>query len=209
MDHADTTWRDAFLMAPGRIAGIRVRPLSAWHCHVAQMLDIRMWLSDDNRLPTPSDIMHSVAVCRSSYRLGHIGVPAPGWFVNRIWLPLRWRFRDWRKDAYDLVDYWTAYQQRPTVLHNADKMMAPLGCPPYIAVAIDVCMMVGTLTLEQALNLPLSQLHVIRSAACELSGGPTCAWRTAESPDFISEQLKKAQEAINRNNAKLKEAANA
>ena len=210
MPQADTIWRDALLVDAGRIAGVRVRPLSAWHCHVAQMLGVRLGISEAGRGPTPGDIAQAVAICRSRYRPGRAGAPCAGWWLLRVWLPIRWLFRDWRKDASDLLQYWETYQRRPEVVRKAGQEGVPLGAPPFFAMALNVSILIPSVPLEEALNMPLSTLFLMRATAVELSGGPACAWASTDSIDDVKKALATAQAAIDRYNAanRKPEAAN-
>lgn len=187
----------------GRIAGVRVLPLSAWHCHVAQMLGVRMGRSEDGRGPAPWDIAQAIAICRSRYRPGTAGAPCAGWWLLRVWLPLRWIFVDWRKDARALVQYWDAYQRRPEVVRKAGQQGTPLGAPPFFCMALDVSMLIPSVALQEAFNMPMAQLYLLRTVAVELSGGPSCAWSKAESADEIVTALSQAQAAIDRYNEAL------
>ena len=202
MASGDTTWRDALILDAPRIAGIRVRPLSAWHCHVAQMMDIRLGFCDDGRGPTPGDIANCIVLCRSIYRPGRTGVPVAGWWLRRVYLPIRWAIRSWRRDAFDLCRYVDAYRRYPEVARHSGKDSSPLGAPPYYAVAVDVAARMPSLTLSEALNMPLLDLYCLRATLIELDGGTSCAWRSDVSPDDVENGLKSAEEAIARYNAR-------
>ena len=206
MASADTTWRDALILDAPRIAGLRVHPLSAWHCHVAQMLDIRFGWCDDGNGPTPGDLSHALAVCRSQYRQDHIGVSVAGWAL-RLYLRIRWTFLDWRKDAREFCGYIDAYRRYPQIVRKGEKDGEPMGCPPFWASAVDVSAKLPFLALQETLNMPLIQLYTLRATLMELGGGPTCAWRTAEHPDEIKAALDMAQKAIDKHNAKKSQEA--
>jgi hypothetical protein len=203
----DTTWRDALILDSPRIAGIRVRPLSAWHCHVAQLFDIRLGFCEDGRGPTPGDIANAITICRSVYRPGRAGVPVAGGLLRR-YLMVRWLFRSWRKDALDLCRHVDAYRRYPEVTRQSGKEGSPLGAPPFYAVAVDVASRVPSVTLTEALNMPLISLYCLRATLLELDGGASCAWRTAADPDDVQAALAAAQEAIAQYNAR-KEAVHA
>lgn len=189
-----------------RIAGVKVRPLSAWHYHVAQLLNIRIeMVKDDNGEligPTPIDIANSIALFRSEYRPGVVGVPIAGWWLLRVYLPIRWLFRSWRKDAFELMGYVEAFRRYPEVKRKEGGERAELGAPQFFAVAVDVAQRMPSIKLAEALNMSLNWLYCLRATLIELDGGPACAWRTAESPDDIKAALDAAQTAIDRFNAK-------
>jgi hypothetical protein len=201
MATGDTTWRDALLVDAPRIAGLKVRPLSAWHCHVVQMLDVRVGFDEEGRGPTPGDVAAALVIFRSEYRPGVAGVPVPGWLMRKIYLPVRWLFRSWRKDALDLVRHVEAYRRYPEVIRKSDRETSPMGCPPYLAVAVDVAMQIPSMTLPELLNMSLLSLYCLRAAAVEMGGGPLCAWRTAASGDEIQAGLEHARQAIAKWNA--------
>ena len=201
MAAGDTTWRDALILDAPRIAGIPVRPLSAWHCHVAQLFEVRLGLCEDGRGPTPGDVANAIAICRSRYRQDRPGVPVAG-RVLRYWLRLRWCFVDWRRDAMALCAYVAAYRRYPDVRRDGKQGTTPLGAPPYWTVAVDVAHRLPSMGLADCLNMPLLSLYALRATLVELDGGPACAWRTAVDPDEIGAALKSAQEAIDRHNAK-------
>ena len=200
MGNEDTTWRDALILDAPRIAGHRVRPLSAWHCHVAQLFGVRLGVCDDGNGPTPGDIGNAIAICRSEYRPGRAGVPVAGRWL-RTCLRARWLAVSWRRDAFDLIRYVNAYRRYPDIVRKADKDSTPLGCPPYWANALDVAARLPSITLADALNMPLLQLYCIRATLNELNGGPACGWRTAGDADEIKAGLAAAQAAIDRYNA--------
>ncbi|MFA6063957.1 MAG: hypothetical protein WC736_15320 [Gallionella sp.] len=197
MASGDTTWRDALLLAAPRIAGLRVRPLTAWHCHVAQMIDLRLDWSDDVG-PTPGDIAQAIAICRTRYTPEYSGIPVASWWLTRVYLPIRWLFRDWRRDGLSFVRYVEAYRRYPQIVRTPEKAGDPLGCPQFYAMAVDVASRLPSMPLAEALNMPLIALYCLRASILELNGGPACAWRTSEHPDEISEALKQAQAAIDR-----------
>ena len=201
MPQVDTTWRDAFLVDAGQIAGVRVRPLSAWHCHVAQMLGVSFGALEDGRGASRVDLAHAIAICRSVYRPGRAGLPYAGAGLRRR-LKVRWLFVDWRKDARDLWRYWESYQRRPAVVRKAGTEGTPLGCPPYFAMALDLSMLVPSVSFAEAMNMPVAQLYLMRAAAVELSGGPVCAWGSAVDGETVESALAAARAAIERHNAK-------
>ena len=203
----DTTWRDALILDAPRIAGVRVRPLSAWHCHVAQLFGVRLGVCDDGNGPTPGDIANAIAICRSQYRPGSVGVPVAGRWL-RLRLRVRWIFRSWRRDAFDLIRYVNAYRRYPEIIRKAEKESTPLGCPPYFANAVDVAARLPSIPLADCLNMPLLQLYCIRATLNELDGGPACGWRTVGDADAIQDGLAQAKAAIDRYNA-TREAAHA
>lgn len=199
MPSGDTTWRDALLLDAPRIAGYQVLPLSAWHCHVAQLLDVRMGECDDGRGPTPGDVANAIAICRSIYRPGRSGVPVAGRWI-RFCLRLRWWVVDWRRDAGMFCRYVEAYRRYPEVTRKSDKEGSPMGAPPYYAVAVDVASRMPSVTLTEALNMPLGSLYCLRATLLELDGGSACAWGTKGDPDDVQAALAAAQQAIARFN---------
>lgn len=199
MSNTDTTWRDALILDAPSIAGIRVRPLSAWHCHVAQMLDLRLGMVD-GRGPTPGDLANLISLCRSQYRPGRVGVPVAGRWL-RAYLMARWAFVSWRRDGFMFCNYVDAYRRYPEIRRTGDKDSNPLGCPPYFANAVDVAARLPSLTLADCLNMPLLNLYCIRATLNELNGGASCAWGTAGEDDAIKAALAQAQAAIDRHNA--------
>lgn len=211
MANGDTTWRDALILDAPRIAGVGVRPLSAWHCHVAQLLGVRLGV-EDGRGPTPGDIANAIVICRSRYNPRAVGVPVAGWLLRK-YLFIRWCFKSWRNDAFDLCGYVASYRRYPETVASEGKDSKPLGAPPYFAVAVDVASRLPSVTLADALNMPLLRLYCLRAVLLELGGASACAWRTSDRPeqDEIAEAFKRAQEAIERHNAKLRgqEEANA
>jgi hypothetical protein len=198
---ADTTWRDALLLAAPRIAGVPVRPLSAWHCHVAQQMEVRLGLCEDGRGPTPGDIAHAIAICRSRYSPDVAGVPAAGWWLRRVYLPIRWLTGSWRVDAMAMVNYVEAYRRYPATVKRTQRDTTPLGAPPYFAVAVDVAARLPSLSLAEALNMPLIALYCLRAALLELDGGPACSWHGVDDPGDVQAALAAAQAAIARYNA--------
>lgn len=199
----DTAWRDALILVPGRVAGFRLRPLSAWHMHALQMTDnpcADVWA---DRGPTPGDLCDAIAVCRS-----RPGVLLAAGRMMRIALWLRWQFKDWRMDALAMRRHINAFNRRPEVVQTKDGGQ-PLGCPPYFAIALDVAMLVPSITLCAALDLPICQLQTIRTAANELTGGARCAWGSGAAIDSegILDALRTAQAAIDRHAAAEKAGA--
>lgn len=206
MPSGDTTWRDALLLDAPCIAGLQVRPLSAWHCHVAQLLGVWLGECDDGRGPTPGSVAQAIVICRSVYRPGAAGIPVPGWWLRRVYLPVRWCFVDWREDASHLVRYVAAYRRYPEIVRQEERASVPLGCPPYFANAVDVATRLPSMSLADALNMPLLSLYCLRAALSELSGGLACAWGTVASEEEIKTAFAVAQAAIDRHNARKADA---
>jgi hypothetical protein len=198
----DTAWRDALILAPGRVAGFRVRPLSAWHMHALQMAEnpcADVW---SDRGPTPGDLCDAIAICRSrARRIPRLIVAGRG---LRAALWLRWQFVDWRRDARATQLHLGAYTRRPEIVPLKDRdgnpLGRPMGCPPWWAIAVDVASQMPAYSLRDCLNMPLCLLQTIRLALHELQGGARCAWgeQPDTRPDEIAEGLRRAQEAIDR-----------
>jgi hypothetical protein len=155
-----------------------------------------------DRGPTPGDLCDAIAVCRS--RPGPLLAAGR---MMRIALWLRWQFKDWRVDAVAMRRHIGAFNRRPEVV--AKDGGQPLGCPPYFAIALDVAMLVPSITLGAALDLPICQLQAIRTAANELQGGARCAWGAGPAVDSgaIDDVLRTAQAAIDRQAAAEKAGA--
>lgn len=209
MDKADTAWRVAVLMAPGRVGGVRLRPLSAWHLHAMQMTDTRFEFDSEMRGPTPGELSNAIAICRSRWTLRTVGVQSAGWWLI-VWLFVRWAFIDWRKDAMALLIHVRRYRQTPQMENPpAGAKFAQIGAPPYLTRAIDVAMHLPSVSLEDAMNAPLVWLSCIRATMADVNGAATCAWAGVDgaSGKAIEEGLQKAREAIERARIAAQEAA--
>lgn len=206
----DTAWRNALLMAPGRVAGVQLLPLSAWHMHAMQITDMRFDFDRYGRGPTPGELANCIAICRSRWTLGTIGVAAaPGWLI--IWLKARWVFVDWQRDAVAFLTHCQRYRQSP-MMETPKKgvTFTDLGAPPYLARAIDLSTKLPSITLEQAMNMPFVWLNCLRATLTDLRGVLACAWNRTEGPSGqeIAEGLQAAEEAVKKAVAAQQGAAN-
>jgi hypothetical protein len=194
----DTAWRDALLMAPGRVGGVQLLPLSAWHLHAMQITGMRFEFDRDGRGPTPGELANAIAICRSRWKIETVGVKeAPAWLI--VWLKCRWVFVDWQLDAVAFLTHCARYRQCPVM--EAPKKGASfteLGAPPYLARAVDLASKIPSMTLAEALNMPVVWLNCLRMTLLDLGGGLACAWNRTEGPSGqdIAAGLQAAEEAV-------------
>jgi len=194
----DTAWRDALLMAPGRVAGVQLLPLSAWHLHAMQITGMRFDFDCDGRGPTPGELANAIAICRSRWTVGKIGVAsAPAWLI--IWLMCRWVFVEWQTDAIAFLTHCIRYRQSPAM--EAPKKgvsFTELGAPPYLARAVDLATKIPSLTLEQTMNMPIVWLNCLRMTLTDMAGTLACAWNRTDGPagQAIAAGLQSAQDAV-------------
>lgn len=205
MEPRDTSWHDALVVTPGRVAGVRLLPLSAWHLHAMQMFGVRCeWTN--GRGPTPGDVAAAVAICRTRWSMERPGVPMPSWWL-RARLGARWRVVDWRRDALALINHVRAYKQHPDVQVAASGSGSPgraYGCPPYLGMAVDLCQRVPSVTFAEAMNMPMGWLALLRATACDVSGYAECAWNLTQGPrsEEVNAGIAIARAAIEREQAK-------
>jgi hypothetical protein len=180
-DEQDTAWRDALTLTPGSIAGVPVRPLSAWHMHAMTMLGVKWWIDANSRGPRASDVLMAIPILRSRWGFRSEGIPCPSRWL-KAWLIIRRLFIPWQADAKALVRFVARYNRHPEIEpeNKEDKDSTSFGCPPYFAIAVDLAQRIPSVSLVDALNMPICHLHHIRATALELAGVVKCSWSGEE-----------------------------
>jgi hypothetical protein len=210
MAETDTAWRDALLLAPGKVAGVQLLPLTAWHCHAMQMIGVRFGFDSEGRGPAPGELASAIAICRSRWTPDMVGIPAAGWWLV-LRLRCRWACVDWRRDAMAMLLHVARYSRQPESESDAKHSTTrEIGAPPYFSMAVDLVRKLPGVTIAEALNMPVLLLSCLRAAVAEREGLITCAWNRTEGPtgDQIAAGLELARQAIERARAAKEGAAN-
>ena len=186
---------EAFLHAPHRILGIRLRPFCA--CHFLHLDAIKNPLVRNRHNIDASQLLYALKVCNLK--------PA---FDCGVWQikpeQIRFTFRDKFRLARlcnkglqaGIIKQWEAYQEDYLALPNrmecSDYNPAPLSSPGVVA---SVTSALEFMPEERAWTMPLGTMYTYAEVRAELKGAKIRFEPSEEDKEEILAQLKEAEEA--------------
>lgn len=185
---------EAFLHAPHRILGIRLRPFSA--CHFLHLDAIKNPLVREGEDADASQLLYALKVCSLEPVLD-CGV----WQIQPEKIKFTWldRFRIGKmcnkRFQPEILKQWEAYQADylalPERMEYSDHKPAPLSSPGVVA---SVTSALDTLPEERAWTMPLGTMYTYAEVRAELKGAKIRFKPSKEDEEEILAQLKEAEE---------------
>jgi hypothetical protein len=185
---------EAFLHAPHRILGIRLRPFCA--CHFLHLDAVRNPLVREGASVKPWELVYAIKVCNQK-PVFDCGV----WQIKPE--KIRCSFLDklrivklkskWYQSV--IIKEWESYQEDylalPERMECVDHNPAPLSSPGIVA---SVTATLDTLSEERAWTMPLGTMYTYAEVRAEMKGAKIRFRPSKEEEEEIMEQLNEAEE---------------
>ena len=185
----------AFLVKPPKILGIQLRPFSAYHALVLQMLESPFLAGE--RPVTIEDLLTGILVCSEGYKAN---LRAYLRFQNSrlsktIWA-LRLLFRNTDQARLDFAEYVRTYLVAPSYWMKDDQRMSKVPYP--FRISVTILENIGSMRPEEVWDMGLTLVACYKACIDETHGADLADKEIAEMEQKLGLQLDRIEASMNK-----------